>query len=168
MAAEGTDERRAVREVGTRRGRGPWRLSGHIDRKVAEDPLFNASFGRTRRLRNLVVRPVAALGWRQAAALRRDGSALHAVRGGDLELHLALAVELAVAVRLRGLELLVGHLVDLRRAHVLPHQGDLERNLVLDAYVVRRVVAGRVACGEHRRELVEGDLAVRLRVVALG
>src|SRR5215204_7598634 len=84
-------------------------------------------------LRQLIIRAVAALGRRQAAALCGDGSALHAVRRGDLELHLVLAVRLAVLGR--GLELVVRHLVNLSRAHVLPHERDLERHLVLDADV---------------------------------
>jgi hypothetical protein len=62
------------------------------------------------------------------------------------------------------LELLVGDLVDLRRAHRDPGLGDLARHLGLDADVVGRVVAGRVAGEEDRVELVEGELVVGLRV----
>src|SRR5919108_5992525 len=76
-------------------------------------------------LRGLIVRPVAALRRRQPAALRRDRPALHAVRRRYLHLDLALAIQLPVAGGSGGVELLVGHLVHLCRAHVLPHQRDL-------------------------------------------
>src|SRR5215210_5689261 len=96
----------------------------------------------------LVVRSVAALGGRQAAALRGDRPALHAVRRRHLQVHLALAVQLAVALGRHLLELLLGHLVDRRGTHVLPHQRHVERHLLLDADVVGSIVAG----GVSRRE----------------
>src|SRR3954447_21430060 len=75
------------------------------------------------KLRDLVVRAVAALGGRQPPALGGDGTALHAVRRRDLHLdHRALQlVDLAVAARQLLLDVL-GQLVDLRRAHVVPHR----------------------------------------------
>src|SRR5687767_3163830 len=95
-------------------------------------------------LRLLVVRAFAALGRREAAALGGDRPTLHAVRGRYLEVDDLLGVELAVAL-LQLLEDLLGHLVHLRRAHLLPHERELERHLALDADVRRRVVAGLVA-----------------------
>ena len=58
--------------------------------------------------------------------------------------------------------LLLGDLIDLRRAHRDPGLGDLARDVRLDPDVVRRVVAGRVSGREHRRELVEHVLVVGL------
>ena len=55
-------------------------------------------------------------------------------------------------------------LVDLRRAHARPQLGELARHLGLHADVVRLVVARAVAREEHRRELVERELAVGRRI----
>src|SRR5437660_550823 len=98
--------------------------------------------GGSPELCDLVVRAVAALGRSQAPALGGDRPALHAVGRRDLDVHRPAGQDLAaVAVLLQLLEHLVGQLVDLRRAHVAPHQSQLERHLLLDADVVRRVVA---------------------------
>ena len=56
--------------------------------------------------------------------------------------------------------------VHLRRAHVGPQLGDVRRHVPLHADVVGLVVPGLVAGGEDRRELVEGELAVRRRILA--
>src|SRR5438094_341200 len=113
-------------------------------------------------LRDLVVRSVAALGRRQPAALRGDRAALDAVGRRDLQIH-RRALELLASIG-HLLEHLVRKLVDLSRAHVAPHQGELERNLLLQADVVRRVVARGVPRGEDARELVERVLAVGFRI----
>src|SRR5207253_2197340 len=102
-------------------------------------------------------------GGRQASALRGDGPALDAVRRRDLEVD-GPALESLAPVRVQLLEHVVRELVDLRRAHVAPHERELERDLVLDSDVVRGVVARRVPGGEDARELVERVLAVGLRV----
>src|SRR3954468_24468115 len=89
---------------------------------------------------DLIIRPVAALGWRQAAALRGDGAALHAVRWRDLDVD-ALALEVvrqAAAVLLQAVLDLVRERVDLCRAHVLPHDGQLDWHVLLNADVVGR------------------------------
>src|SRR4051794_7299997 len=83
----------------------------------------------------LVQRTVAALGEGQAAALGGDRTALHAVRGGDVDVD-----------GLRpGLELLVRDLVDLRRAHRDPGLGELAGHSLLDPDVVGSGVARRVS-----------------------
>src|SRR3954447_18289011 len=93
------------------------------------------------RLRNLVVRAVATLGRRQAPTLGGDGAALHAVRRRDLHLD-QRALQLVDGPVVLGHLLLdvLGQLVNLRRAHVVPHRGDLERDLLLELDVVRSVV----------------------------
>src|SRR5687768_12972560 len=102
----------------------------------------------------LVVGAVATLGRGQAAALGGYRTALHAVGWRHLKRDLALAVQSAVDPR--RLELLLRHLVDGGRAHVLPHQRQLERHLLLEADVVRGIVTRGIAREEDRRELVEG------------
>src|SRR2546423_8147357 len=104
---------------------------------------------------DLVERPVAALGGRQPTALGGDRSALHAV--GVVDDHVDLAV----------LGSVLGDLVHTGRAHPAPRLGDLARHTFAHANVVGRVVAGRVAGDEHRRELVERVFAVRLDVHVL-
>src|SRR5205823_1226437 len=101
----------------------------------------------------------AALGRREPTALRGDRAALHAVRrrhahGHDLGAGaLALAATTAPADRTR-------HLVHLRRAHADPHLREHARHLGLYADVARLVVTGAVPREEHRRQLVERQLAV--------
>src|SRR6266542_4862428 len=93
----------------------------------------------------------AALGWRQAAALRGDRAALDAVGGGYLEMDVAVPRLLA-------------HLVDGGRAHPGPELGELRRHALAHAQVVRRVVPCLVPAQEDRRELVEGETPIRSRV----
>src|SRR3954453_3312801 len=83
------------------------------------------------RLGHLVIRPVATLRRRQAPALRGDRAALHAVRRRDLHLddRALQLVDLAVPVGHPLLDLL-RELVDLSRAHVVPHRRYLERHLL--------------------------------------
>ena len=102
----------------------------------------------------LVERPVAALGRRQPAALGGDRPALHAVRVVDDQ------VDVAVSGASSGISYTpAGHI------HA-PRLGDTARHVLLHADVVRRVVAGRVARDEDRRELVEDVLAVRLGIAS--
>src|SRR5262245_21918984 len=83
-------------------------------------------------LHDRVLGAVAALGERQAAALRRDRTALHAVRWRNLDSH-----EIALlAFRNR---------VDLRRAHVHPRLREAAWNVRPDPDVVRSVVARSIA-----------------------
>src|SRR5690349_8918165 len=102
-------------------------------------------------LRERVLGAAAALRGREAAAFGRDGAALDAVRGGELDLDGAVAVG-------------VSDLVDLRGAQVDPHLRELARDPRLDADVVRLVVARSVARREHARELVERQRPVGRRV----
>src|SRR4051794_14971332 len=102
-----------------------------------------------------VQRAVAALGRRQAPALRRDRPALHAVGVVDDDVDLAL------------LGRILGDLVDGGGTHPDPRLGDLARHLLLYADVVRRVVARRVAGDVDRRQLVEDVLAVGLGIAVL-
>ena len=89
----------------------------------------------------------AALGRGQLAALGGDGAALHAVGCVDLDVdHVT--------------RLVLFDLVDLGRAHGLPHDRELARHVRLYADVVWLVVAGLVATGEDTGELVEEVLAV--------
>src|SRR3954462_2506477 len=84
------------------------------------------------RLGDLVVRAVATLGRRQSPTLGGNRPALHAVRRRDLHLddRALQLVDLAVPVRHLFLDVL-GQLVDLSRAHVVPHRRPLERDLPL-------------------------------------
>jgi hypothetical protein len=56
-----------------------------------------------------------------------------------------LTIRIDLAVR-RGV---LGNLIHAGRAHPLPHLRELARDAALDADVVRRVVACRVAADEH-------------------
>src|SRR5687767_14053194 len=98
-------------------------------------PVTSTLLTPRRSLRLLVVRALAALGRRQAPALGGNGTALHAVRRSDFDLDLLLRIDVAVLALLQLLENLLGHLVDLGRAHLLPHQPQLERDLLADADV---------------------------------
>src|SRR5437763_1417060 len=91
---------------------------------------------RPSRLRERVFRSRAALGRCEPAALRRDRSALHAVRGRDVHGHGSIPA-------------LGADFVHLRRAKVDPELRDLLRNAALDANVIRLVVAGLVPRREH-------------------
>src|SRR3954453_20095155 len=107
-------------------------------------------------LSDRVERAVAALGGRQATALAGDRAALDAV--GVVDDHVDVA----------GLGRVVGDLVDAGGAHPAPGLRDLARNVLLDADVVGGVVAGGVAGDEDRGQLVEGVLAVGLRILLVG
>ena len=98
-----------------------------------------------------VLGPRAALGRREAAALRRDRPALDAVGRRHLELDEAVLA-------------FCSDLVDLRGAEVGPGGGELAGHPALDAQMVGLVVAATVAAGEDRRELVERQLSVALAV----
>src|SRR4029077_1094234 len=103
------------------------------------------------RLRVRVLGPGAALGRRQAAALRGDRTALDAVRRREIDRDSAVAAD-------------GSDLVDLRGAHVHPELSDVARNLALEADVIRLVVARLVPRQEDGRELVERELPVRARI----
>src|SRR4051794_22758371 len=109
-------------------------------------------------LRDLVHRPVATLGRRQTTALGGDRTALDAVGGVDDQVDHPL------------LRRVLGDLVDAGGAHPGPALADLTRHPLLDPDVRGRVVARRVAGQKDARELVEGVLAVGLRIglVAVG
>src|SRR3954471_24701171 len=92
-------------------------------------------------LRDLVHRPVATLGGRQAPALGGDRAALHAVGGVDDQVDHAL------------LRRVLGDLVDARGAHPRPALAHLAWHPLLDADVRRRVVARRVAGEKDAGEL---------------
>src|SRR5262249_30734275 len=68
------------------------------------------------------------------------------------------------AVRRRYVYLVARPLVHLRRAHALPHPADLLGHARPHPNVVRLIVARSVPRREDRRELVEGELAVRSRI----
>src|SRR5579864_3110814 len=98
-----------------------------------------------------VLRPGAALGRRQAAALRGDRAALHAVRRCEIDGDGPVAADGSDLVHLRG-------------AHVHPQLRDVARNLALETDVIRLVVSRLIPRQEDGRELVEGELSVRARI----
>src|SRR3954471_4824435 len=122
-------------------------------------PLNSRRYPRLRRPApvsgDLVQRAVAALGRREPPALCRDRPALDAVRVVDDH------VDVPVLGRV------LGDLVDAGRAHPPPRLGERARDAPLDADVVRRVVARRVARDEDARELVERVAAVGLGIAVL-
>src|SRR4051794_20953769 len=75
-----------------------------IEVSICPDPCKNTRISDRQVMRlagpsgDLVIGAVATFGWREASALGGDRSALHAVGRRDLELDLALSVELAIPI----------------------------------------------------------------------